>query len=296
MGIPKRIRQQTGLYSLVDDIPFQLPVNSDKTPALMAAFLINADKAKALLPGKELHPYRLWNKGLLLITVIDYRVTDIGKYIEFSIGIACTQGAKPAPRLIPGLLMKQFKTGQYVFDLPVSSEISVKGGKGIWGMPKHQANLNFLIGEETVSSQYDLDGQLAMKIEVKRPKKAWFPLNMPGTNYCQFRGMLMKSYVYFQGKLGFFLLKPESAILTIGSHPRLQPLKDLEIEPIPLFAGFFPETKGILDDHFECWFLGYDQLPQKAPEGLESVVNLGLSEEWLAPPTEHAAESDYLKI
>ena len=288
MGIPQRIRQQTGLYSLVDDIPFELPVNSEKTPALMAAFTINADKAKALLPGKELHPFRLWNKGLLLITVIDYRVTDIGKYIEFSIGIACTQGAKPAPRLIPGLLMKQFNTGQYVFDLPVSSEISVKGGKGIWGMPKHQANLNFLIGEQTVSSQYDLDGQLAMKIEVKKPQKAWLPLNMPGTNYCQFRGMLMKSYVYFQGKLGFFLFKPGSAILTIGSHPRLQPLKELEISPTPLFAGFFPETKGILDDHFECWFLGYDRLPQNPPEGLESVVNLGLSEEWLDPPKTEA--------
>ncbi len=296
MGIPKRIQQQTGLYSLVDHIPFELPVNSDQTPALMAAFTINADKAKALLPGKELHPFRLWNKSLLLITVIDYRITDIGKYIEFSIGIVCTQGAKPAPRLIPGLLMKQFNTGQYVFDLPVSSEISVKGGKGIWGMPKHQANLNFIIGEQTVSSQYDLDGQLAMKIEVKKPKKAWFPLNMSGTNYCQFRGMLMKSYVYFQGKLGFFLFKPGSAVLTIGSHPRLQPLKELEISPEPLFAGFFPETKGILDDHFECWFLGYDQLPQKPPEGLESVVNLGLSEEWLDPPQEHSEESDYLKI
>ena len=29
--------------------------------------------------------------------------------------------------------------GQYVWDLPVSTEISVKGGKGIWGTPKHQA-------------------------------------------------------------------------------------------------------------------------------------------------------------
>lgn len=116
MGIPQRIRQQTGLYSLVDGIPFELPVNSDKTPALMAVFTINADRAKELLPGKELRPFRLWNKGLLLITVIDYRITDIGKYIEFSIGIACTQGAKPSPPLIPGLLMKQFNTGQYVFD------------------------------------------------------------------------------------------------------------------------------------------------------------------------------------
>ena len=44
-----------------------------------------------------------------------------------------------------GPVFGKYGTGQYVFDLPVCSEISVKGGKGIWGMPKHQANLDFII-------------------------------------------------------------------------------------------------------------------------------------------------------
>lgn len=280
----KRLKQQTGLYSLVDGIPFQLPVNSEHTPALMAVFPINADRAKELMPGKEVHPLRLWNKALLVITVINYQTTDIGKYIEFSIAIACTHGAKPAPPLLPALLMQQYGTGQYVFDLPVSTEISVKGGKGIWGMPKHQANLDFIIGDHTVSSQYDLDGQLVMKIEVAKPAKAWFPLKLGAANYCAFRGMLMKSSIYFQGKLGFSLFQPGSAKLIIGDHPRIQPLKDLEISPEPLFTGFFPEITGMLDDHFENWFLAYDTPPTQQPEGLESVVNLGLGEEWLPPP------------
>ncbi|HIK03884.1 MAG TPA: acetoacetate decarboxylase family protein [Trichormus sp. M33_DOE_039] len=283
--IPQRLKQQTGLYALVDGIPFQLPVNSEQTPALMAVYTINADRAKELMPGKEVHPLRVWkNQALLVITVIDYRITDIGKYIEFSIAIACTHGAKPAPPLLPALLMQQYGTGQYVLDLPVSTEISVKGGKGIWGMPKHQANLDFIIGDRTVSSQYDLDGQLVMKIEVAKPAKAWFPLKMGAANYCAFRGMLMKSLIYFQGKLGFSLFKPGSAKLTIGDHPRIQPLKHLEISPDPIFTGFFPEITGMLDDHFESWFLGYDTPPTQQPEGLESVFNLGLGQEWLPPP------------
>lgn len=283
--IPQRLKQQTGLYALVDGIPFQLPVNSEQTPALMAVYTINADRAKELMPGKEVHPLRVWkNQALLVITVIDYRITDIGKYIEFSIAIACTHGAKPAPPLLPALLMQQYGTGQYVLDLPVSTEISVKGGKGIWGMPKHQANLDFIIGDRTVSSQYDLDGQLVMKIEVAKPAKAWFPLKMGAANYCAFRGMLMKSLIYFQGKLGFSLFKPGAAKLTIGDHPRIQPLKHLEISPDPIFTGFFPEITGMLDDHFESWFLGYDTPPTQQPEGLESVVNLGLGQEWLPPP------------
>jgi len=280
-----RLEREQGRYSLVDDIPFQMPVSSRKTPALMAAFPINREKAARLLPGNELHPFRLWSKGLLLVTVVDYRETVIGKYIEFSVAIACTHGRRPSPRLLPVVFQKLFGLGQFVVDLPVSSEVSVKGGKGIWGMPKHRANLRFDILEKTASSQYDLDGQFCMKIEVAK-RNAWLPLNTGGANYSAFRGMLMKSYVYFKGNAGMSLFKSGAAKLTVGDHPRVQYLKDLEIEPDPVFTAWFPETRGLLDDYFECWFLTYDQRPDPArpPEGLPSIVNLGQSQEWLDQP------------
>lgn len=284
MAEPKRLQHQAGRHARVDGIAFELPVRSEKSPALMAAFSINAERARALLPGNELHPFRLWNKGLLLITVIDYRVTNIGKYIEFSIAIACTHGKNPAPRFLPGVFTRFFGTGQYVFDLPVSTEISVKGGKGIWGMPKHQASLDFIEGAEWISSQYDLDGQMLMRIDVERPRRAWLPLNMGATNYCAFRGMLMASYIYFKGKIGFSMFKKGAARLCIGDHPRMQALKTLEISEQPLFTGYFPETQGTLDDHFQCWFLSEEKAPTKDREGMESVFTLGHGEEWLATP------------
>jgi hypothetical protein len=289
--IPQRIKRETGRYALVDGIPYQMPVEGKNSPALMAIYTIDADKARALMPGDEIHPIRLGRRALLVITVIDYRDTNIGKYIEFSIAIACTHGAKQAPSVLPILFMKPFGTGQYVYDLPVSTEISVKGGKGIWGMPKHQANLNYIITDQTVSSQYDLDGQMVMKIEIDRPRRTWLPLSMGAVNYCQFRGMLMKSQIYFKSKLGFSLLKRGSARLTFGNHPRAQALKDLRIGRNPLFTGFFPAVTGILDDHVDSWFLSYENPPQEAPEGMESVVDLGLSQEWLAPPAASIKQS-----
>ena len=284
MAIPRRLNQQAGRYSLVDGIPFQLPIYCKNSPCLMAAFSINAEKARALLPGNEIYPLRLWNKGLLVITVIDYRDTVIGKYIEYSIAIACTHGPKPAPRLLPALLMDAYGTGQYVYDLPVSTEISVKGGKGIWGMPKHQGNLNFIINDKTVSAQYDKEGQFAMKIEIEKPGNAWLPVNMAATNYCQYRGMLMKSSLYFKAKAGITFRKKGAARLTIGDHPRVRALKDLEIATDPIFTAFIPAANGVLDDHFEGWFLSFDRRPDTQPEGFESVIDLGLGEEWLAPP------------
>ena len=291
MSTPKRVLEEAGRYSLVDSIPFQLPVACHKTPVLMAVFPINADKAEALMPGNELHALRLWNKGLLVITVVNYQITNIGKYIEYSIAIACTHGLKPAPRLMGLLFSKHYDVGQYVFDLPVSTEVSVKGGKGIWGMPKHRSNLDFQITDTKVSAQYDLDGEFGMLVEIDKPNP-WFPISLGAANFCNFRGLLMKSSVYFHGKAGFSLFKKGSARLSIGGIERLQPLKQLEIGKDPILTAFIPEAEGILDDHFESWFLSFSQPPTTVPQGLESIVDLGQSQEWLPPPTAKPAPGD----
>ncbi|WP_256258247.1 acetoacetate decarboxylase family protein [Burkholderia ubonensis] len=288
MAIPMRQTRLAGRHALVDDIPFRMPVASDTSPALMAVFSIDLDAARRVIPGNEVHPFQLWRRGLLVVTVIDYVVTNIGRYVEYSIAIACTHGRRPPPRLLPGLLMKPFGTGQYVVDLPVSTDISVKGGRGIWGMPKHQASLDFVIGERWVSSQYDLDGQMMMRIDVSKPKSAWLPVSTGAVNYCCFRGMLMKSYIYFKGKLGFSLFTPGSARLFIGDHPRMAWLKTLDIDPTPIATGFFPSTAGVLDDYFECWFVTEAEPPARPMPGLETTYPLAPSQQWLAPPARPA--------
>jgi len=78
MCIPNRIKKLTGRYSLVDGITFELPVACQNSPAIMAIFMaifpINVQPAKTLIPD-EVHPFSMWNKALLVITVIDYRDT-----------------------------------------------------------------------------------------------------------------------------------------------------------------------------------------------------------------------------
>jgi hypothetical protein len=285
MGIPRRQERLKGRHAYVDGIRFVMPVDSRDSSAIVAAFSISLDKARALIPPGDVHPFRLWNRGLLVVTVIDYRETDIGAYIEYSLAVACTKGARPAPRLLPAVLMGLFGTGQYVFDLPVSTEISVKGGKGIWGMPKHQANLDFVTGTHWVSSQYDLDGQMVSRFDVRRPKSFWLPLNMSATNYCVFRGMIMKSLIYFRGKAGFHLMRPGSARLVLGDHPRAHAIRALDVDPNPIFAAFIPEVLGLLDDHFECWFVTPEEQPAgPIGEGLDTTFPLGFGRDWLAPP------------
>jgi hypothetical protein len=270
----------------VDGIPFQLPVNSRHSPALMAAFSCDLAATRDLIPGNEIHPLKLPNgRAVLFITVIDYRETDIGKYIEYSIAIPCTHGRRPAPPLLGALLQRWYRTGQFVVDLPVSTEISVKGGKGIWGMPKHRANLDFVVDDDTVSSQYDLDGRLCTRIEIARPRMLRnVPLSAGAVNYCAFRGLLMKSSIYFKGRIDVALGPFAKATFLVGDHPRVAPLKQLDLSSRPLFTAFIAESEGVLDDHFEGWMLTYQEPPAERPEGLESVVDLGLGEDWLPEP------------
>ena len=287
MSIPKRIKNYEGRYAMVDGITFKLPVNAQQSPAIMAGFLCDYEKARAMLPGNELHPVKAFGgKAVFVVTVIDYRQTTIGKYIEYSIALAVTRGSKPAPALLPAAMMKMYKTGQFILDLPVSTEISVKGGKGIWGMPKHKANLDFIITDKQVSAQYEKDGQFAFRIEIDKPQKTNFPINISSVNYSHFRNMLMASYIHFKSKAGVKFGKNATGRLFIGDHPRVKQLKELQIQSKPFFTMFIPETNGVLDDHFECWFMTYEKQPDKVtPEGFESVINLGLNEDWLPAPS-----------
>jgi hypothetical protein len=282
--IPRRLRRETDRYGLVDGIPFRLPVASQRMQALLAAFSVDPEAARTLLPDRDVQVVRLWRQALLVVTVVNYEETVIGKYIEYSIALACAHRARRPPPLLPFLFGGLYQFGQYVYDLPVSTEISVKGGKGIWGMPKHQASLSFDVGEQTVSSQYDLDGQLGAYVELEIPSLR-LPLSVGASNYCQFRGMLNKSTVYIRGKGRFGFARGARGRFEIGDHPRLAPLKQLGIAGDPVLTCFLSDGHGVLDDHSESWFLSFDTPPTHAPEGMESVVGLGLGEDWPPPPT-----------
>lgn len=286
MGVPKRIKKYKGRYALVDNIPYKMPIEAKNSPALMAGFSCDFEKAKQLLPGNELFPFKLMNgRAVFIVTVLNYVDTSIGKYVEYSLAIACTHGLKQAPRMLPALFQKSYGMGQYILDLPVSSEISVKGGKGIWGMPKHKANLDFHVTDKLVTSQYEKDGQFAFRIEMDRPKSETIKLHVGTTNYCRYRNMLVASKVFSKFRVGVNFFKKAQARIYIGDHPKVKYLKDLDINPDPFFTMYTPEANGILDDHFESWFMTYDTPPKEMPEGYESVFHLGLGEDWLAPPS-----------
>ena len=87
-------------------------------------------------------------------------------------------------------------------------------------------------------------------------------MSIAAANYCQFRGLLMKSYVYMRGKASLALGPSAAGTLELGDHPNARRLAELGIAPKPLFTAFFPSSTGVLDDHFESWFLSSEHAPR----------------------------------
>lgn len=288
-----RHRWLRGRYANVDGIPYAMPIDTKGSPALTSVYTIDADKAAAMLPGQELHPLRFGSRGLLVVAVIDYQDTTIGKYVEYCIGIACTRGRKPMRQPLPLLFPGRCGTGVYIYDLPVSSEISVKGGLGIWGMAKRHANLDFVVDKDRVSSQYDLDGQTVLRVDVPRSKWPALPFVFSGVGWGDFRGLLFKSYINVRGRAGLVLgRRRKDARLLIGDHERAAPLRDLDVSERPLMCCYVASAKGVLDDHIETWYLTSDEPPGTYRTELRDVIDLGLSQRWLEPPNRAASDRD----
>jgi hypothetical protein len=285
MGFAYRLKRLEGRHAQVDGVRFVMPLSTWGGSSLMGIFPIDWDKARRFLPPGDIHPARLWTRGLLIVIATHHRRTQIGDFIEYTVSIACTQGAKPAPRLLPMIFKRLFGAGQYTFDMPVSSELAVKAGKSIWGMPKRQANLDFVVGKRWVSSQCDLDGRMVYRLDVRRPKSTWLPLKGGGPSYCMYRGMMIKSFAYFSGNAGVHLMRPLSGRFVLGDHPRADPIRALDLDPNPIVCAFVPNARGVLDDYMECWFVTHEKEPAESiGEGLETLSALGHGRDWLTPP------------
>lgn len=280
----RRNRWLKGRRARVDGIDFVMPVANAASPAFSAIYTIDARQAAKALPGQELHPVTIGGRGLALLAVVDYQATAIGTYVEFCIGIVCTKGSRPRGLVRSVLMPKRSGIGAYICDLPVSTEISVKGGRGIWGMAKRQANLDFVVGDDSVSSQYSLDDRLVVRVDIPRPKRCPLPVWVRGTGYGAWRGLLTRSTLRLRGRAGIALGRRKEGCLVIGDHPQADLLRQLDISEHPLFTCFIPDATGVLDDYVESWFLTSDTAPAEPELDMTDVIDLDLSTTRLAPP------------
>ena len=126
------------------DYIFKAPFFIHDADVIGAFFLCDYDKACALVSPHH-RPVKLpFKKALFAVSCIEYKETDIGSYNEVALSIvvrAPGKGIRQKAETLRSLLQAKFHT--FIFQLPVTTEMSVAGGKGLLNYPKFLADITF---------------------------------------------------------------------------------------------------------------------------------------------------------
>ena len=145
--------RRSSFFEGVRQIDIEIGGQPGKTPTfyydgrgMTALFAARYGLLRELMPDPRYVPARLVpGLGVLAISCLEYRDTDIGPYNELLIGVPLSEPDFRAN--IPGrALVAARRRGQqpsFVWQLPVTTEIALRGGVDFYNFPKFIAEIEF---------------------------------------------------------------------------------------------------------------------------------------------------------
>jgi hypothetical protein len=229
----------------------------------IAIFLCDAGRAEAILPHPSMKPVRMpGGRAVVLFSCYQYRnVMGLAPYNEIAMTIPIMVGAGYTPPLLP-LVMDFKKKGYYVFSMPVTSlENQIRGVK-IWGLPK-------IVEEIEISTE----GSHCTTVARDERGAAYFELSVPkagaskhfdeaGHLYSMLDGQLLKSRTNFKGDFTVTTnpsqlwqkgRRADAPALKLGSSPRADVLRDLQIEEAAFQFRYAESMNSCFDLPLEDW-------------------------------------------
>lgn len=143
----------SGFFEGVRQIDIEIGGQPGKTPtfyydggSMTVVFPARYSRLRELMPDPRYVPARLApGLGVLAITCFEYRDTDIGPYNELAVSIPLNEPYFRAN--LPGrALLAAARLGQqhvFIQDLPVTTEIALRGGADFFNFPKFIAQIEF---------------------------------------------------------------------------------------------------------------------------------------------------------
>jgi hypothetical protein len=133
----------------------RLPILYYDTSNVIAFFRAPTEAAAELLQGTGLKPaYNFFGSTIVGLSFYEYRETSVGSYNEVGLAMPVLDTKQ---RRGPGTLfdicrsVERRKTGFYVVDLPVTTEIANAAGRELWGYPKFVTGIDFLYADKRVA-------------------------------------------------------------------------------------------------------------------------------------------------
>jgi hypothetical protein len=229
----------------------------------IAIFLCDYGRAEAMLPHPSMKPVTMpGGRAVVLFSCYQYRnVMNLAPYNEIAMTIPIMVGAGYTPPLLP-LVMDFKKKGYYVFSMPVTSLENQIRGTGIWGLPKAVEEIEISTeGSHCTTVAKDEGGEIYFELSVPKEGSAKH-FDETGYLYSMLDGQLLKSRTNFKGDFNLTTnasllwkkgLRAETPALKLGSSPRADELRALQIEEVAFQFRYAESMNSCFDLPLEDW-------------------------------------------
>lgn len=229
--------------------PAKLPVFYYDAAGIMALFPARYAELRRLLPDRRLVPARLApGLGVLAVSCLEYRDTDIGPYNELAVAIPLNEPFF-RPNLPGRALFEAGRHGRvhsFIVHLPVTTEVALRGGIDAFNFPKFLGSIEF----------DDVEGERCCRLaEGKEPILTFTGPRLPATrrerlqyfNHLWMDGQPQQAEFTVNRLQVAKSLRPGAATLELGQrHPVARELARLLVSKRSLQYEYAPQFEGIL--------------------------------------------------
>ncbi len=213
----------------------------------LATYLVNASKARELLPGPELDVVELLpGRAILTVSCVDYIENDLGRYNEISLTFFVRErGQSPSVPYVGSLAdLMRGRLATYIHRLPVTTTLSREAGCRIWGFPKVLHDIRFRTKGNRYQCAWDADGKQVFRFSVRKGGKRTMPDSELKT-YSYIDGVLHRTrFVQGVDEMGMRL---GGAKIELGDHPVADELRELGLPKRALMSMWMGRMHGAFD-------------------------------------------------
>ncbi len=202
---------------------------------LMGA-VFSADRAvvSGMLDGTGLRPLRLpLGRAAVAIHAIEYGETDVGPYNELALSLLVRPGLPVAPgalALVTSDIFNRFHG--YIQELPVTTEISVEGGRRVFNYPKYLAEITFReTADHRICTVRDPDSKdLILEVEsMKLPGKGRSGRTLNLNSYPTIDGVPSRALTRLRTAAHGTSHAINNVFVRTGAHPRAESFAALRL-------------------------------------------------------------------
>ncbi|MEZ5321800.1 MAG: acetoacetate decarboxylase family protein [Microthrixaceae bacterium] len=211
-----------------------MPVQVRRARQAAATFVVPFGTAQRLVEHTGLRASRRGRFSIASLAVVEYLDNDLGTYDELALAVVVDDPtvAKP-PRGV---------VSTYIHRLPVSEHFTCVAGRGIWGFPKWEADLDVTVGTDAHGALLGPDGTI-LDVTVRRG-----PIRLPR------RALDMVSFTFDEGVLrrtewrsegdGPTFARPGGCTVTVGyGHPIADEVRSLGLPKRALMSIVDPAMR-----------------------------------------------------